>query len=308
MIDRPIAVCSRTFSKHPVLRAELEEKFSNIRFNDYGVSLKGDELVEFLKDRDGAIVALEKLDRAVIEQLPQLKAVAKYGVGLDNLDQAALREKDIQLGWTGGLNRRSVAELALIFMMGLVRNVFTSGEQLKNREWKNKGGADLTGKTIGIIGCGFIGSDLLQILRGFDCELLVNDIVDKSAVCAEFGARPAEKDEIFSQADIVTLHVPYDDSTHHLINADVLKKMKNSAVVVNTARGNVVDEAALLTALKEGQIAAAGLDVFANEPPLESGLLDLPNFWCTPHIGGSSAESILKMGRAAIDNLVKTLS
>lgn len=307
MIDRQIAVCSRTFSKHPQLTRELSTKFSRVRLNEAGEKLVGDSLVHFLKDCEGAIVALEKFDSNVIERLPSLRAIAKYGVGLDNLDQEALAKKNIALGWSGGLNRRSVAELALTFMIGLLRNVYGSGLDLRENNWQPQGGANLSGKTVGIIGCGFIGSDLAKLLQPFGCTLLINDIEDKASFCQEVGARQVDKEIIYREADVITLHVPLTNETRNLINAAVLERCKNSAIVVNTSRGNVVNEMDLLAGLQAKQIAGAAVDVFAEEPPLEHPLLKEKNFWATPHIGGSSAESILYMGRAAIENLVKVL-
>lgn len=306
-IQTKVAVASRTFSRHPVLREEMLTRFSNVTFNDEGLTLSGDALVGFLRGHRGAILALEKLTADVIQQLPDLQVVSKYGVGLDNIDIAALERSGKRLSWTGGVNRRAVAELALVMMMGVLRNVFASVRQMSNREWKNAGGTDLTGKSVGIIGCGFVGSELAKILRAFDCRVLVNDLKDVSALAREFGAEVATKEEIYRECDVVSLHVPYNEHNHRLVGAAQLQAMKPGAVLVNTSRGGVVDEEALFRALESKHLLGAAMDVFAVEPSIESPLLGLPNFFGTPHIGGSSQEAILNMGRAAIDGLAREL-
>ena len=303
-----VAVASRTFSRHPVLRAEILRRFEHVTFNDEGVALSGDELVKFLSGHAGAILALEKLNSDVIARLPELKVISKYGVGLDNIDIDALTRSGKKLSWVGGVNRRAVAELALVMMIGVLRNVFASTHLMANREWKNSGGTDLSGKTVGLIGGGFVGGDVLKLLKPFGCRVLVNDVKDVSALCREMGAEAASKNEILKTCDVVSLHIPYTPENHHLIGAAELAMMKTSAVLVNTSRGGIVDEAALYLALKDGRLGGAAMDVFATEPSVDSPLLVLANFFGTPHIGGSSQEAVLNMGRAAIDGLANALS
>lgn len=307
MIQVPVAVASRTFSRHPILRAEMAQKFSNIRFNDEGRSLQGADLIGFLDGQVGAILALERLDSACIEALTSLKVVAKYGVGLDGIDTDALKRTGKTLSWTGGVNRRSVAELTLCFMIGLLRNVLVSSRQMSRREWINMGGTDLSGKTIGIIGCGHIGSELLKLLSPFSCRLLVHDIRDVSGVCQAHGATVVSAEQVLRESDVVTIHIPYNKENHHFIGGHQMSQMKSSAILINTSRGGIVDEAALFSALTSGQLAGAAMDVFTTEPAIDSPLLDLQNFVGTPHIGGSSKEAILAMGRAAIDGLAASI-
>jgi phosphoglycerate dehydrogenase-like enzyme len=300
-----IAVASRTFSKHPVLRKRAQEKFGDIYFNDAGKSLRGAELVEFLRDCDFAVIALEPLNQDVLSQLPRLRGIAKYGVGLNNLDLDAIQKRGIHLGWTQGVNALSVAELTLGFALGLFHNVFASSRALASGQWLNQGGFQLTGKTVGIIGGGFVGQNVLRLLQPFSCKLLVNDILDKSAECRNLDAKQVPLDELLAQSDLVSIHVPYQEDTHHLIGAAGLKAMKAGSLLINTSRGDIVDEKALHHALSSGHLAGVALDVFAVEPPLDSPLLELPGFVGTAHIGGSSAEAILAMGYAAIDRLAE---
>jgi phosphoglycerate dehydrogenase-like enzyme len=303
-----IVVASRSFSQMPELRERLKSEFAHVRFNETGKSLAGGELVHFLKGADAAVIALEKVDDELLSQLPQLRMISKYGVGLNNLDQDAMKRRNVDLGWTGGVNRRSVTELTLSFMLGLSRHVWQSAQWLRAGTWKTSGGTQISGKKIGIIGFGHIGTDLAPILKAFGCQLLVHDILDKSVDCGNVGARQVPLDELLQHSDIVTLHVPYEPSTHHLIGAPQLARMKKGAILINTSRGGIVDESALLAALKSGALAASGADVFVQEPNTESELLKLDNFWGTPHIGGSSREAILAMGNSAIDHLVQYFS
>ena len=262
------------------------------------------ELVEFLKSVDAAIIGVEPITDQLLSRVPQLKIISKYGVGLDNIDQESLKRRNIALGWTGGVNRRSVAELTLCFMLGLCRNVFGSGYPLKQSKWEKIGGQQLTGKTVGIIGCGNIGSDLIQLLAPLQCNLLVCDIVDKSEFCRKHNAAQTSLENLISKSEIVSLHVPLTSLTKKMVNKSFLDQMKLTAYLINTCRGDVVDQEALKTALLRGDIAGAALDVFAEEPPSDEEFLSLPNLMVTPHIGGNAKEAVEAMGRSAIDHLV----
>lgn len=295
-----VAVASRSFSQHPVLTRELAERWPNLRLNSQGVSLSGPALVEHLKGAERVIIALERIDAEVVGQLPDLKVIAKYGVGIDNLDLDALRARGIRLGWTGGVNRRAVAELALTMMLSALRLTVQSRDLVKAGGWKQLRGRQLTGKTIGIVGLGHVGMDLVSLLKPFGCRILGNDIRDVEDFAAAHGVELVEKPELFAQSDVVTLHVPKTELTTRLVDASVLAAMKPDAVLINTARGGLVDEAALADALSRGIIGAAACDVFETEPPGDHPLLVCDTFLPTSHIGGSSEEAVLAMGRAAI--------
>ncbi len=301
-IDK-VAVCSRSFSSNPILREELLQKYANVTFNDEGLSLNGDSLVKFLSGHNKAITALERLDEMVLSSLPDLKVVGKYGVGLDMIDMEAMRKYGKELGWTGGVNRRSVSELVISFAIALLRHVPAAQREVLAGTWRQHMGGYLSGRTVGIIGCGFIGKDLVPLLQAFGCTILVNDIQDYSAFYKEHGITPVSIEILLEQSDIVTIHTPLDDSTRNILSADRLALMKPESILINAARGELVDEEALKIMLKTGRLAAAALDVFAVEPPQDQELLELPNFLVTPHIGGSAREAILAMGRAAISGL-----
>lgn len=301
-----VVVTSRSFSRNPVLRTELLRRYENVTFNDEGLSLSGEELVKFLSGHTKAITALEKIDAELVDRLKGLKVLSKYGVGIDMIDVDALKNRGIGFGWTKGVNRRSVSELTLSFLISLLRRVPESQVSVKGGEWRQHVGSTMTGKTIGIVGCGNVGKDLVRLLQPFGCRILINDLIPMPDFAGAFDCVELPLEELLSQADAVTVHVPLDDSTHGLIGAEQFEKMRENAVIINTARGGIIDEPALLKSLNQGKLSAAALDVFAIEPPSSDAALALinhPLVLVTPHIGGSAAEAILAMGRAAIDGL-----
>jgi len=298
-----IAVCSRSFSRNPVLRQELLVRYQNVTFNDEGLNLNGESLIEFLRGHDKVIAALERLDDRVLAALPELKVVSKYGVGLDMIDMAAMRRHGKQLGWTGGVNRRSVSELVISFAIALLRHVPAAQREVLSGTWRQHVGGHLSERTVGIIGCGYIGKDLVKLLQPFGCPILANDVLDFPEFYEQHGVEAVGLEELLSRSDVVTLHVPLDETTENMLTAERLNLMKPNAILINAARGGLLDEQELKCMLKEGRLAAAALDVFSVEPPTDYELLELPNFLVTPHIGGSAEEAILAMGRAAINSL-----
>ncbi len=299
-----VVVTSLSFAKSTVLRKELLKVFPNSIFTNHRQKLLGEKMIEFIGDADAAIVGVETIDDSILRHTTKLKIISKYGVGLDNIDLESLKNRDIFLGWTGGTNKRSVSELTLCFMLGLCRNVFCSSFKLKKLEWEKDGGHQLSGKTVGIVGCGHTGSDVVRLLAPFGCNLLVNDIVDKSNFCQEQGASQVNLDTVIEQSNIISLHVPLTKQTHQMINANFLQKMKSTGFLINTSRGQVVDQEALKKAMIQGDICGAALDVFVEEPPVDKDFLSLPNLMVTPHIGGNAQEGVEAMGRAAIKHLV----
>jgi len=298
-----IKVTSRSFSRHPVLKQELLKLFPNSEFNTDGPPTGLPNIVEFLNDADGVILGLEEMNRHMLQQLENVKMIAKFGVGLDNLDVISAEELGITIGWTGGVNKRSASEQALGFMLGLSRNLFFSSFPLKNGKWEKEGGSFLTGKTIGIIGCGHIGADVIYLLQAFKCRILVCDILDKSGVVDTYGVTQVSQDELLAESDMISLHVSLTELTQGMVNEKFLKKMKPSAHLINNSRGPVVNQKALKNALQQKAIAGAALDVFESEPPDDLEFLALPNLMVTPHIGGNANEAVLAMGRSAISHI-----
>lgn len=304
-LDSPpvVGVTSRSFSAHPVLRAELEARYPGAKFNNRGVSLRGNTLLEFLGGCTHAIVAIEPIDASLLAQLPELDVISKYGVGVDMLDFSALRANEVLLGWSGGVNRHSVAELTICITIAALRKVTQARDQALAGRWKQLRGRLLRERIVGIVGLGNIGTDVARLARAFSCCVIANDIMPRSATCAELGVRQVSLNELLERSDVVTLHVPLYDATRGLIKAPEIARMRNSAVLINTARAGIVDEPALLDALDNDVIAAAAFDVFDNEPKINETLFAHPKMTGTTHLGGSSEEAVLAMGRAAIDGL-----
>lgn len=299
----PVAVASRSFSKHPVLSEELLARHSNVKFNDAGKSLSGQELIDFLRGYVKAITALEVLDDALFAALPELEVVSKYGVGLDMIDLDAMERHGVLLGWTGGVNKRSVSELVVSSAISLLHLVPQANLEVRSGRFRQIKGRQLTGRTVGIVGCGHVGKDVAILLRAFECRVLANDILDFPDFYSQYQVKPVSLEELIMHSDIVTLHLPLDDSTRNIISSARLNMMKPGAYFMNLARGGLVDEVELKELLKNGRLAGAALDVFTDEPPQDIELLNLPNVIATPHIGGSTEEAILAMGRAAIEGL-----
>ncbi len=301
-----VAVTSRTFSCSSTLREELLAIYPDCTFNDSSKNLDGDDLVDFLRGHNRAIIALNPIDKKLLGALPELEVIAKFGVGFDQLDLQAMIEHGVRLGWEGGVNRRSVSELVVGFSILLLRKIKLATRIVSSGTWKQVNGRQLSDCTVGIIGCGCIGKDLGRILRnGFNCRVLAHDIRPFPEYYKETGVEPVALDILINASDIVTLHLPYDSSTKNILDRKRLAKIKHSAIIINTARSGLVDESAIKTLLKSGKLGGVAFDVFSVEPPDDPELLSLDNFVLTPHIGGSTKESILNMGRAAIRGLEK---
>ncbi len=295
-----VAVTSRSFSGDGVLRDELLAAFPNCRFNEDGGRLDAEALVGFLSGAAGAIVGVERIDRPLLERLPSLKVVSKYGVGLDSIDVDELTKKGVVLAWTPGTNADAVAELTLLHMLATRRRVPEGLARIRERNWAPLSGRLLAGATVGLVGVGHVGRALVGLLEPFRCDLLGYDLAPIDAP----GVSQVPLAELLACADVVSIHVPLTTATRHMMGSSELALMKPGAVLVNTARGGVVDEAALLKALDEGRLFAAGLDVLETEPPGTWDVADIDRVLLTPHLGGSSEESNRAMGRAAIRGLV----
>lgn len=297
----PVAVTSRSFSRNAILRAELLDRYERVTFNDDGLSLSGDDLVAFLAGHPLAITALETIDEGVLSRLPDLRAISKVGVGVDMLDLDAMERHGVRLAWSRGTNARSVSELAIAFMLALLRHLPTVMRRVRDGEWRQLQGHTLTGRTVGIVGFGHVGRDLAQLLAAFSCRVLAHDVAPLADLPSHVEETSLEA--LLAESEIVTLHTVLSEETRDLIDRERIAAMREGALLINTSRGGLVDEQALYDALSSGHLAGAALDVFAVEPPLDSPLLGLDQVIATPHVGGSTQEAVLAMGRAAIAGL-----
>ncbi len=306
MNKKKISICSRTFYNNLELRSELEKLFNNIEFNKSNKSLNGRSLVNFIKGSEIALVGLEKMNSKILSQLPDLKAIVKYGVGLDKIDLKYLKKNKIKFFHFPGFNRRSVSELALSFMLSMSRNLIELNYLAKKNNWTQITGNNLSEKKIGIIGCGFIGKDLINLLKPFKCKIYVNDIVNIKDCLIENKIIFKEKKDIFSECDFISIHIPYNKKNKNLINKKYLELMKSTSSLINTSRGGIVDEEDLYKVLKNKLIKSAYFDVLNIEPPKKNAkILKLNNFFISTHIGGSTKESIIKGGFLCIKKLAQ---
>jgi phosphoglycerate dehydrogenase-like enzyme len=298
-----VAVASRSFSRNPTLRQELTRRYPLARFNDTGGVLAGDELVRFLRGHTKAITGLDVLSDAVFRAVPELRLVSKYGVGLDMIDLESARRHGVAVRWTPGVNRQAVAELTVAFMIALCRRIVPAALLVRDGAWRQTGGRQLSSATVGALGCGAVGQTVARLCAAFGSTVLAHDIRAYDEFYRGSGVKPVSLEVLLRESDIVTIHLPLDASTRGLIGAAAISLMKPSAFLVNTARGGIVDELALKAALVEHRLGGAAADVFAVEPPADPELLRLPNFIGTSHIGGSTEEAAMAMGRAAIGGL-----
>ncbi|MBP9492613.1 MAG: phosphoglycerate dehydrogenase [Sulfurospirillum sp.] len=298
-----IAVISPLFSRSNELVTTLRSHFPDTTINADNTLKTKEDIIAYLQEMDGAIVGREEIDDEILQACPKLKILSRYGVGLDNVDVEALKKRNIHLGWTGGTNCNSVAEITLYFMLSLMRNTYTTATLLKQHTWKVNGGSELTGKTIGLFGFGHIAKRVVELLKPFSCTILVCNRTQDEAEAKSYGITFASKERILEVADIISIHLPLTPQSKNLFSRAEFEAMKSSAFIINTARGGIIDEEALKVALKTGQIAGAGLEAFAQEPVQDWELIDLPNLMCLPHVGGNSKESILAMGYASIAHL-----
>ena len=312
-IDK-IAVTSRSFSANKYLLKELEKRYANITLNNSGKTLTDNDLLEFLKGQNKVIVGLEAFDENLINQLPELKVISKFGVGLNNIDLNIMAKNSISLGFQSGTNKQSVAELALLHMLIALRNLSSSKEDIINNIWSQNKGNELFGKSIGIIGFGNIGQRLAEILEPFQCKIYFYDNVNFSLndlkriypnKSDHFFQNLTQKplDELLKIADMISIHIPLLKETQNLIKEDELNLMKKDIKIINTSRGGIVDEYALSIFLSANQNAFAAFDVFENEPAFNHPLLDLNNFYATSHLGSMTIEGVISMGMAAINGL-----
>lgn len=299
-----VAVPSISFSQHETLRAELLAEYPDSKFNEENRRYGEEELTQWLKGCDAALMGLEPLTEAMLRQLPDLKIISRVGVGLNNVDPALLKKHGIRMGWTGGTNSLSVAEMTISFAIAALRHMAQLNHDMRmGQRPHHRMGRHLSGRTVGLHGCGNVGKQVVRLLQPFDCEVLACDIRDYPEFYREFTVTPVSMDELLDRSEVLSLHIPLDDSTRGLYGAEVLDRIKPGGVLINTCRGGIVDEQALKERLYDGRIAAACFDAFETEPPTDDELLNAPNFFATPHIGGSAEEARLAMGRAAIRGL-----
>ncbi|MDD3164411.1 MAG: phosphoglycerate dehydrogenase [Oscillospiraceae bacterium] len=264
-----------------------------------------DKIISFIGDADAVIPGSDIIDRYVLDHCPNLKCVSKHGVGLDAIDLPLAKARGVEVCCTPGANNDAVADMALLLMLAVQRNLRKDMITTASPSWKNKKlSADLFHATVGLVGYGKIGSGVAQRLSGFDCTILVYDPYIDPAHITTPNTHIVTLDELLERSDMVSLHLPLNDSTRNIIDATAIAKMKDGAAIVNTSRGGTMDYEALRAALESGHLSGAGLDVFPVEPPVNEPLLELPNVVAMPHMATYTRDANTRMGTMAAQNIV----
>jgi len=294
----------------------LKKEQHTIDINDSDRILPARELVKKAHGKTGLICLLnDSIDSVVMDKLPSLKVISNIAVGYDNIDIAAATQRGIKVTNTPGVLTETTADLALALLLGAARRIPEADQFIRAGKFKNwqlmqpQMGVDIYGKTLGIVGMGAIGQAVAKrAKKGFDMRVIYFCSSRKERADKEFGAEFVAFNELLSISDFISIHVPLTEKTKHMFSAEAFKKMKNTAILINTARGPVVDETALVEAIKDGQIRGAALDVFEEEPSVHPELIKMEeNVVLAPHIGSASIETRLRMAKMAARNMVEGL-
>lgn len=271
------------------------------------------DLIKGVKWADALLSLLtNKIDAEVMDANPNLKVIANYAVGFDNINIAEATKRGIPVTNTPGVLTESVAEHAIALMMAVGKRILEADPFLRAGKYKSWDpflllGTEFDGKTVGVVGTGRIGSVFVKIARAMNMKVLYNDVNRNAEMEQQFQAQYVDLDTLLKQSDVISIHVPLLPTTKHLMNADKFKLMKKTAILINTSRGPIIDEKALVVALKKGQIRGAGIDVFEFEPKLAPGLAKLKNVVVTPHIASATEEARNEMSLLAAKNILAVL-
>ena len=260
--------------------------------------LSPEALLAKVKDYDGMVVRSRvKVTREIIESSDRLKLIGRAGVGYDNIDVEAATERGVAVMNVPGANAVSVAELTMVMMLSLARNLIEANESTKAGKWEKKRfkGNEIMGKTLGLIGLGKVGVEVAKRGIGFGMKVIANDPRFTSDSAVPFGAKIIDLDQLLGQSDYISLHLPLTENTYHMLNEQTFNRCKRGVRIVNCARGEIIDEQALYEAIQSGQVAGAALDVYEKEPPKDSPLRELTNVIMTPHIGASTVEAQIRV-------------
>ena len=262
-----------------------------------------EQVITFLQDADAGLIDVEPYDESIFGQLgDRCKLLIRFGVGFDKVDLKAASRHGLCVARTTGTLSDSVAEMALLHILALRRQLRINRKTVESGVWVKNIGSETVGKTIGIFGFGAIGKRLAGLLRGFECQVLVYDPFLTADQVEEWKVEQVSLEELFARSDAISIHAPYSPQTHMVVNRDLISRMKPDAVLSCTARGKIVDEQALYEALRDGRIAGAGLDVFAQEPcAKDNPLLTLDNVVLTPHVSSQTREALWATYRKAVD-------
>jgi D-3-phosphoglycerate dehydrogenase len=300
---------SPTFGYYAMEPVEYLKKHGcEVELAPQGKKLSEDDLVAYAAGADAMVVGIEKFTTRVIQAGKKLKVMAKHGAGVDNIDMETATKNKIVVTSAPGANSDAVADMTMGLFLALARSIPFADRSVKGGGWPRMAGTQMNKKTLGIIGVGQIGKKVARRAAGFDMEILIYDVVNDEEFASQYGASYLPLDDVVKASDFISIHVPLTANTRNLISTREFGLMKKGAFLVNIARGGIVDEAALYTALKEKKIGGAALDVFTQEPPAGSPLLSLDNVIATPHMGGYTMEALNETGMICVRNIMDVLS
>lgn len=303
-----VLVTPRSYGKtDPAVFGMLQDKGITVVKNETGDIMSREQIMEAIAGCDGVILGVDPMDAEVMAAAPKLRAIAKYGVGVDNIDLAAAQQRGIKVSRTVGANSEAVADYAFALMIALARKVLPIDRKCHERDWSKLTTLDISRKTVGILGFGAIGKNVAKRCAGFDMRILAYDVFWDEDAANKLGVIKADVDTIFREADFISLHLPLTPETRGCVGREQLAVMKPTAVLVNTARGGLVDEDALLLALQEGKLYGAGFDAFSQEPPENPAWYTLDNVILGSHCAASTNGAAQNMGRMATENLIRDL-
>jgi len=306
-----ILITPTSFSKPQNAQAKaLIESFADeIVYNPYTRPLEPEEILPLLEGVDGYIAGVDYITAEVFEKAPKsLKVVSRYGAGVDRVDLEAARKRGVRVTNTPGVNAVAVCELAFGLMLSLARAIPRLNEEVKRGAWPRSNGTELMGKTLGVVGLGAIGRNLAVRAKAFGMRVVAYDPYIDEAFARQHGVEQAAFEEVIAKSDFISLHLPLDKNTRHIIGKKEIEAMKRGAFLINTARGGLIDEQAAAQALQSGKLGGLGLDVYETEPVVNSPLAELDNVVMTPHTGAHTNEAIAAMGMMAVRNLIAVLN
>lgn len=274
--------------------------------NPFGRKLTEDEVIELASDAVGIVAGVEPLTKKVMDNLPSLKCISRVGVGMDSVDLDYAKQKGIIVVNTPDGPTRPVAELTIALTMDILRGVSRADANIKKKIWKKEIGNLILNKTVGIFGFGRIGKETAKLFKGLGANVVAYDLNPDKNFATENGIEILEKEDLFKQSDIITIHVPANKDKTPVITKEELSLMKRSSFLINISRGGVVDEDDLYDVLKDGKITGAASDVFLKEP-YDGKLIELDNIILTPHLGSYAEEAKLKMEIDSVNNLINSL-
>lgn len=300
-----VLITPRSYGKNdPSVFEELKAAGFEYVTNPVGRILTEDEMIEYIKGCDAVILGVDPMSARVIESADKLKVISRYGVGLDNVDMNAAQAKGVSVYRTAGANSNAVADYAFGLMLDITRKISFIDRQCRRGNWQKIKTNEIYGKTIGILGLGAIGKGVAKRASGFDMKILAYDPFEDKEFADKYNVKYTDLETIYKNADFISLHLPLVEETKHLISDKEFEMMKGNAVIVNTARGAIIDEKALYYALAENKIMGAGIDVFDHEPPQHGAFIELDNVVIGSHCAASSIEAIDNMTRLSTDNLL----